>query len=94
MNNKFDYMRKKYPLFIYHSFDISDDKDDLKIVYDFEIEGLSHFNPYLKIPKNIIKGKIDNKFLNNIDYPNTRWGYGALCLSKTLNKLKTFNGYR
>lgn len=35
-----------------------------------------------------------NKFLNNIDYPNTRWGYGALCLSKTLNKLKTFNGYR
>lgn len=66
MNNKFDYTRKKYPLFIYHSFDISDDKDDLKIVYDFEIEGLSHFNPYLKIPKNIIKGKIDNKFLNNI----------------------------
>ena len=37
MNNKFDYMRKKYPLFIYHSFDISDDKDDLKIVYDFEL---------------------------------------------------------
>ncbi len=28
-----------------------------------------------------------------IDYPNNRWGYGALCLFDTLEKLKTFNGY-
>ena len=66
MNKKFNFYRKKYPLFIYHNFDIYDDGIDLKIVYDFEIEGLTHFNPYLRISKNIIRGKIDNKFLNNI----------------------------
>jgi len=28
----------------------------------------------------------------NIDYPNTDWGFGSLCISKTLNELKKSSG--
>lgn len=66
MNSKFFEYREKYPIFIYDSFSIQNDGEYLKINFNFEIEGLTKFNPYIMIPKNIIKGSYDSKFLEKI----------------------------
>ena len=58
---KYEDLIKKYHSFIYHDFKINDSDDKLEIVFDFEIEGLSHFNPTFSISKNIITNKKINK---------------------------------
>ena len=61
---KFDDLRTKYSNFIYHGFNINEDNNNLNVIYDFEIEGLSTFNPSFSIPKSIITNdKIDNNTL-------------------------------
>lgn len=51
MSEIFLNLRKKYSNFIYHSYEIQEEDCDgqkfLKLSYDFEIEGLTHFKPYL-----------------------------------------------
>ncbi len=37
--------------------------------------------------------KRGSRRLKNVNYPNNRWGYGALCLYDTLEELWDFNGY-
>lgn len=62
MNQKnFLELREKYPNFIYHNYEIKDLKDIIKIIYNFEIEGLTTFSPYYEIDKKNIK----NNDMNN-----------------------------
>lgn len=63
--DKFNELRNNYPLFYYHGFKIDDKKEELFITYDFEIKGLTRFNPTLRVPKtNEIN--YDKELLNNI----------------------------
>ncbi len=63
--DKFLSLREKYPNFIYDSYEIIDDGINIKILYHFEIEGLTSFNPYYLIDKKYITNKnIDNDLLN------------------------------
>lgn len=47
MNNYQKYLdfRDKYPVFKYNSFNIVEKDENIEIIYDFEIEGLSSFHP-------------------------------------------------
>lgn len=64
---KFENLRKKYPTFIYDSYEIIDNDNVLKIVFNFEIEGLTKFNPYYEIDKKYITNKnIDKLLFNNL----------------------------
>lgn len=63
--NKFDEYRKKYPNFIYDSYKIEDLDNNILITFNFEIEGLTRFNPTLKIDKKYIKNKNINKHYLN-----------------------------
>lgn len=46
----FNYLRKKYPEFIYHGYSISKDDCSLKVTYCFEIKGLEIFRPEWSFP--------------------------------------------
>lgn len=64
---KFIEFRKKYPNFIYDSYEVIDEESSIKIVYHFDIEGLASFNPYYVIDKKFILNKnIDNNLFNYI----------------------------
>ena len=47
----FETLRKEYPKFIYNDYKIMDENDKICIEYDFEIEGLTKFNPRVEILK-------------------------------------------
>lgn len=66
--NKFDELRIKYPNFIFENYEIVDNNDNYKIIYNFEIEGLEKFNPSIEISKNILKSitDIDKYFIFHI----------------------------
>lgn len=49
---QFEELRKQYPVFYYHDYTILESRNEFQVCYDFEIEGLSHFNPDFTIPKN------------------------------------------
>ena len=62
---KFLELRSKYPNFIYNSYEIIDEKDSIKLVYNFEIEGLTTFTPSYEINKKYILNKnIDKDILD------------------------------
>lgn len=44
-------LRSTYNQFIYHDFQIEENNEEIKIIYNFEIKGLSSFNPTYKIRK-------------------------------------------
>lgn len=44
-------LRKKYPVFIYHGYEIDEKEDRIGIVYHFEIPGLASFCPAWEFPK-------------------------------------------
>ncbi len=68
-NSKVLMFRDKYPNFIYHSFEIDDNNEELSIKFHFEIENLKEFFPTIKIvKKNYIKNNIDNSILNNLAF--------------------------
>ena len=48
---EYNELRKKYPVFYYHDYEITESNEEIQIVFDFEIKGLSHFNPQLILPK-------------------------------------------
>lgn len=48
---KYKMFREKYPNFVYHGFNIYEDDNEIRIIYDFEIVGLSFFNPTWTIKK-------------------------------------------
>ncbi len=64
---KFLNFREKYSNFIYDSYEILDEEENIKIIYHFSIEGLTEFNPYYIINKKYIKNKnINESLLNNL----------------------------
>ena len=66
-NSKVLMFRDKYPNFIYHSFEIDDNNEELSIKFHFEIENLKEFFPTIKIvKKKYIKNNIDKNILNNL----------------------------
>lgn len=44
-------LRKEYPEFIYHGYQIEEDEKKVQIIYNFEIPGLASFYPEWKFPK-------------------------------------------
>ena len=62
-NQKFIEFRKKYPNFIYKSYNYKIN-DNLEIEYNFEVPGLETFNPKLKIPKKYIKIEPNKEYLD------------------------------
>lgn len=63
--DKFNKFRREYPTFIYQNYEIIDEEDSIKIIYYFEIEGLTKFKPYYIIDKKYIKNENINKELFN-----------------------------
>ena len=58
---------KKFPKFIYRSYSIEENDEEITIKYEFEIPGLNTFNPKTVIPKKEFKFKsIDSEFVKNI----------------------------
>lgn len=67
MNNKFLEFRNKYKEFVYENYHITEDKEKITIVFDFEILGLKQFHPKIEIKKKDIKFKdINNEFARNL----------------------------
>ncbi len=63
----FNELRKTYQNFIYHSYEVNEDENDLIITFNFEIENSTTFHPITKIPKHIISNKdINIDFRNNL----------------------------
>ena len=48
---KYNELIEKYPEFVYHGYDISEQEDCYKITYHFETVGLTEFHPFWKLPK-------------------------------------------
>ena len=67
-SKKYKELREKYPNFIYDSYKIEEDNENIYITFKFEIEGLTTFNPTLTIKKkNYIKESIiNNNIVKNI----------------------------
>lgn len=67
MNSKYQELRNKYDTFIYNSFNISEEDDNIIVVYNFEIEGLTEFTPkwIFKKPVSFDIGK-NRELLENI----------------------------
>ena len=65
---KYNEYRKMYPNFIFDSYEIVELEDTYKFIYNFEIEGLTKFTPYMEVSKNIIKNlnEVDNYFIFHI----------------------------
>lgn len=67
MKEKFDLFREKYPKIIYRDYEIINEEEGMKIVFNFEIPGLCEFNPSLLISKNcIVNDSINSNLLNSI----------------------------
>jgi len=66
--DKYNELRNKYPNFIFDNYEIIDNVDNYKILYNFEIEGLEKFSPSIEISKDILKNitDIDNYFIFHI----------------------------
>ena len=65
-SEKFIELREKYTEFHYKSFNIAEDSESINISYVFEISGLSHFEPQLKILKKDLNLKSINSSKKNI----------------------------
>ena len=66
MNKKYNELREKYNTFIYNSYNIKEENENIIIEYDFQIVGLETFNPKLVIPissieKTLKKAQFDTK---------------------------------
>lgn len=48
---EFENLRKKYPFFIFHNYDIQENNEEFKVVFHFEILGLEHFEPTYTLKK-------------------------------------------
>lgn len=74
MNKKYLELRKQYPKFIYHGYNVAETNDDIEITYEFEICGLSKFYPKWSFKKdefyniyreyNYYKEQLDNAIFN------------------------------
>ncbi|MBQ1531374.1 MAG: hypothetical protein IIZ57_04440 [Solobacterium sp.] len=44
-------LRKRHPVFYYHDYEIIEEENEIQVRFDFEIEGLSYFNPSFLLRK-------------------------------------------
>jgi len=44
-------LKTRYPVFWYHDFTLIESDEEFRVQFDFEIQGLSHFNPDFIIAK-------------------------------------------
>lgn len=63
---QYEMLRKQYPQFIYHGFEIAEEPGKVCITYDFEIPGLSFFAPTWEIPCTKEELWDDEAFLNMV----------------------------
>ncbi|MDE5559020.1 MAG: hypothetical protein K2J32_15250, partial [Ruminococcus sp.] len=49
--SKYETFREKYPVFIYKSFKITENKDNIEISYEFSVPELTNFKPSWSFPK-------------------------------------------
>lgn len=95
-NEKFWQLREKYPDFIYESYQIIDNTDNIIITYNYKIPSLEEFNPQIIIPKSIIKrNDIDRKFLDclvfNIGIAEAISYYKSVCSKHIIIKCGHLN---
>ena len=64
-SNKFAELREDYTTFVYESFSITNSEDEITIKFKFVIENLRTFEPEVKIAKNNLNKKIDDKMIEN-----------------------------
>ncbi len=48
---EYNELRSRHSVFYYHDFTLTESNAEFRVDFDFEIEGLSHFNPQMIIPK-------------------------------------------
>ncbi len=66
---EFDKFRSEYKEFYYNSFSLTEDGDAIFLEYDFEIPGLTSFNPKIKIlKKNMNFKSIDTVYAKNMAF--------------------------
>lgn len=66
---EFDKFRSEYKEFYYNSFSLTEDGDAIFLEYDFEIPGLTNFNPKIKIlKKNMNFKSIDRVYAKNMAF--------------------------
>lgn len=70
----FESLRTKYPKFIYNNYKIMDENEKICIEYDFEIEGLTKFNPRVEI----LKKDFDFKDINSNKVKNIVFNLGMV----------------
>ncbi len=64
---KFIELRKKYPEFIYENYEIIDEENNYKLVFNFNIPDLVKFSPNITIPKKGLKNSnIDKAYFNEL----------------------------
>lgn len=62
----FDYLRKTYPFFIYHGYDIIKKQNSIDVKYHFEIKGLSDFYPEWSFPYVSNNNEYNSILLDNL----------------------------
>lgn len=68
-------LRKTYKEFVYKSYNIEETEQKIKVTYNFEIAGLSEFNPYWEFPKKAGMGEISK---NNALFENMVFSLGMV----------------
>lgn len=66
---EYQVLRKKYPRFIYQAYKIEEDKQNIYLKYDFEIEDLARFQPVLTIlKKDFVWKSLQSKLAQNMAF--------------------------
>lgn len=68
-------LRKDYPEFIYHGYQIKEEKERICLEYDFEIPGLSSFHPTWEFPK---KDEENRKYADDSTFRNLTFSLGMV----------------
>lgn len=69
MEDKFTRFRNQYKKFIYHSYEIQENEKNIEIKYEFEILGLTKFEPKIVIEKKDIKfDSVNNDYIKYIAF--------------------------
>ncbi len=75
-------LRDKYPVFIFRNYSVTKDKDEITLAFDFTIEGLTDFSPYIKIDTRNLN------LINGYDSPVAKRIVFALGLVEAVSYLK------
>ena len=68
-------LRKDYPEFIYHGYQIKEEKERICLEYDFEIPGLSSFHPTWEFPK---KDEENRKYADDSTFRKLAFSLGMV----------------